>query len=207
MLMRRIQLQWEKIMTVRRHSTMPLLVTLFIAGGLACRKPVPAAQPEQPQAVAVQEQPKPVDQALRNDDAELKRKADEATEAARQAAAMHEAEYRKAADAALRDVHFNFDKADVMENDKPVLVAIAAFMKNYPQANVAIDGNCDERGTGEYNLALGERRAAATMDYLGNLGVAASRLSSMSYGKEKPVCTESMESCWLRNRRAHFALK
>jgi peptidoglycan-associated lipoprotein len=186
---------------------MPLLVTLLIAGGLACRKPVPTAQPEQPQAAAVPDQPKPADQALRNDDAESQRKAAEASEAARKAGAMKEAEYRKAADTALRDVHFNFDKSDVMESDKPVLVAIAAFMKNYPQANVAIDGNCDERGTGEYNLALGERRAAATMDYLGNLGVAASRLSSMSYGKEKPVCTESVESCWIRNRRAHFALK
>jgi len=190
-----------------RHSTVPLLVTLFIAGGLACRKPVPAAQPEQPQAVAVPEQPKPADQALINDAAEQKRKAEEATEAARKAAAMREAEYRKAADAALKDVHFTFDKSAVMENDKPVLVAIAAFMKDYPQATVTIDGNCDERGTGEYNLALGERRAAATMDYLGNLGVAASRLTAMSYGKEKPVCTESGESCWLRNRRAHFALK
>jgi peptidoglycan-associated lipoprotein len=194
-------------MSVRRNATLPFLVTLLITGGLACRKPVPAAQPEQPQAVAVPEQPKPVDQALLNDDAEQKRKAEEATEAARKAAAMQEAEYRKAADAALQDVHFNFDKSAVMENDKPVLVTIAAFMKNYPQANVTIDGNCDERGTGEYNLALGERRASATMDYLGSLGVATSRLSTMSYGKEKPVCTESAESCWLRNRRAHFALK
>ena len=194
-------------MSVRRNSTVPLLVALLIAGGLACRKPAPAAQPQQPQAVAVPEQPKPADQALLNDDAEQKRKADEATEAARKAAAMQEAAYRKAADEALQDVHFNFDKSDVMESDKPVLVAIAAFMKNYPQANVAIDGNCDERGTGEYNLALGERRATATQDYLGGLGVATSRLSTMSYGKEKPVCTESVEPCWLRNRRAHFALK
>jgi len=194
-------------MSVRRYTATPLLVTMLIAGGFACRKPVPAAQPEQPQAVVVPEQPKPTDQSIQNDDADQKRTAEEAAEAARKAAAMRKAEYRKAADAALKDIHFNFDKSAVMENDKPVLVAIAAFMKNYPKARVIIDGNCDERGTVEYNLALGERRAATAMEYLGNLGVDASRLSTLSYGKEKPVCTESVESCWLRNRRAHFSLK
>jgi peptidoglycan-associated lipoprotein len=79
-------------------------------------------------------------------------------------------------------------------------------MKTYPQANVFIDGNCDERGTVEYNLALGEHRAHAVMDYLVSLGVPATRLSATSYGKEKPVCTDSVESCWSRNRRAHFSL-
>ncbi len=112
--------------------------------------------------------------------------ADEAAEAARKA----EAAYRKAAEAALKDVHFDFDKSAVREDDKPVLTAIADFMKTYPQANVFIDGNCDERGTVEYNLALGERRAAAARDYLVGLGVPAARLSTTSYGKEKPVCTD-----------------
>jgi len=195
-------------MPVPRLTATPLLVSLLIAGGLACRKPVPAAAPEPPMAAAVAEQPRPAEQALQNEDAELKRRAAEAaTEAARKAAAAQEAEYRAAADAALQDVHFGFDKSAVLENDKPVLEAIATFMKHYPQANVAIDGNCDERGTGEYNLALGERRASATRDYLGGLGVAAARLDTLSFGKEKPVCTESVESCWLRNRRAHFTLK
>jgi len=71
---------------------------------------------------------------------------------------------------------------------------------------VFIDGNCDERGTVEYNLGLGEHRAHAAMAYLVGLGVPAARLSMTSYGKEKPVCTESVESCWVRNRRAHFSL-
>ena len=97
-------------------------------------------------------------------------------------------------------------EADVLNSDKPVLVAIADFMKAYPQANVFIDGNCDERGTVEYNLALGERRAHAALAYLVNLGVPAGRLSMTTYGKEKPLCTASQESCWARNRRAHFTL-
>jgi peptidoglycan-associated lipoprotein len=143
------------------------------------------------------------DQAVK-ESAEQKRAAEMASEASRKAAA--EAEYRKAAHAALQDVHYDFDQADVRESDKPVLVAIAAFMKTYPQAKVFIDGNCDERGTVEYNLGLGERRAHAAMDYLVGLGVPAPRLSTTSYGKEKPVCTESVESCWGRNRRAHFSL-
>jgi peptidoglycan-associated lipoprotein len=138
--------------------------------------------------------------AVKQDDTQ-KRMAEQA-EAARKA----EAEYQQAAQAALKDVHFGFNHSDIMEADKPVLTAIAAFMKQYPQANVFIDGNCDERGTVEYNLGLGERRAHAAMAYLVGLGVPASRLSMTSYGKEKPVCVESIESCWVRNRRAHFSL-
>jgi peptidoglycan-associated lipoprotein len=147
------------------------------------------------------------DAARQRAEAEQKRKAEDAAEAARKAAAMKEAEYRQAAAAALKDVHYDFNLSAVREGDKPVLVAIAAFMKAYPQASVFIDGNCDERGTVEYNLGLGERRAHAAMDYLVGLGVPAARLSTTSFGKEKPVCTESTESCWGRNRRAHFSLK
>jgi peptidoglycan-associated lipoprotein len=134
-------------------------------------------------------------------------KAEDAAEAARKAAAAQEAQYRQAAAAALQDVHFDYNLSDVRESDKPVLAAIATFMKTYPQANLFIDGNCDERGTVEYNLALGERRAHEAMTYLVALGVPAARLSTTSFGKEKPVCTESVESCWSRNRRAHFSLK
>jgi peptidoglycan-associated lipoprotein len=147
------------------------------------------------------------DSARQSAQAEQARKAEDAAEAARKAAAAQEAQYRQAATAALQDVHFDYDLSDIRESDKPVLAAIAAFMNTYPQANLFIDGNCDERGTVEYNLALGERRAHEAVTYLVALGVPAARLSTTSYGKEKPVCTESVESCWSRNRRAHFSLK
>jgi peptidoglycan-associated lipoprotein len=181
-----------------------LAAALVVAAGLACRKPAPAPAPEPakvaPAAAKVETATtKPADDSAR--------KAADAAEAARKAAAEAEAAYRKAADAALKDVHFAYDKSAVRDEDKAVLAGIAAFMKQYGQANVFIDGNCDERGTVEYNLALGERRAAAVRDYLVNLGVPAARLSTTSYGKEKPVCNESVESCWFQNRRAHFALK
>jgi peptidoglycan-associated lipoprotein len=176
------------------------MAALLAAGGMACRKPAPAAQPAPPMAVPA---PAPAKTDTVKQDDTQNRMAEQAAEAARKA----EAAYQQAAAAALKDVHFDFDKSDVRESDKPVLVAIAAFMKAYPQANVFIDGNCDERGTVEYNLALGEHRAHAAMNYLVGLGVPAARLSTTSYGKEKPVCTESVESCWVRNRRAHFTLK
>ncbi len=188
--------------------TLVLTAALMVAGGLACRKPAMVAKPEPPKVTApAPDTVKTDDSARQAAEAEQKHKAEEAAEAARKAAAMKEAEYQKAAAAALKDVHFDFNLSDIRDSDKPVLVAIADFMKAYPQANVFIDGNCDERGTVEYNLGLGEHRAHAAMAYLVGLGVPAARLSTTSYGKEKPVCTESTESCWGRNRRAHFTLK
>jgi peptidoglycan-associated lipoprotein len=193
-------------MSALTKTTPFLLAAMLIAGATACRKPAPAPQPApaKPQAAA----PAPTaDDAARKSADEQKRKADEAAEAARKAAAAQEAAYHQAAAAALKDVHFAFDKSDLMAADKPILAAIADFMKAYPQARLLIDGNCDERGTVEYNLGLGERRGHAALAYLVGLGVDAKRLSSTSYGKEKPVCTEATESCWGRNRRAHFTLQ
>ena len=186
----------------------PILLTAFlVAGGLACRKPAAVIQPEKPKVdTSAQDKAKAEDQSRRQAETDQKRRAEEA-EAARKAAAMKEAEYQKAVAGALKDVHFDFDKSGIRESDKTILMGIAAFMKNYPQASLVIDGNCDERGTVEYNLALGEHRGHAALAYLVGLGVPATRLSSTTYGKEKPVCTESTESCWGRNRRAHFALK
>ena len=184
----------------------PILVTaMLIAGGLACSKPA-AVQSVKPTTQA-QATAKADAQAVQKADSDRQRKQEEAIEAAHKAEAAHDAAFQKAKADALQDVHFDFDKADVRESDKNILVGIANFMKTYPQTNLIIDGNCDERGTVEYNLALGEHRGHAALDYLVSLGVPAARLSSTSYGKEKPVCTESTESCWGQNRRAHFAVK
>jgi peptidoglycan-associated lipoprotein len=181
----------------------PFLATaILVAAGLACSKPAPAPQePAKPAAAAPA--PAPAQGTAQKADDSQKRAAEAAAEAARKA----EAAYQAAAAAALKDIRFDYDKSAISDSEKPVLEAIAAFMKQYPQASVAIDGNCDERGTVEYNLALGTRRAAAAQSYLVGLGVPAARLSTTSFGKEKPVCTESVESCWSRNRRDHFSLK
>lgn len=188
-----------------------LTAALVAAAALACRKPAPAPKPEPPKAAAPAQAQATVDTSAQKAADEAKRRAEEAAEAARKAAAeaqsQSQAAYKKAAEAALRDVHFDYDKASFRDEDKAVLAGIAGFMKQYPQANLFIDGNCDDRGTVEYNLALGDRRAVTVRDYLVGLGVPAARLSTTSYGKEKPVCQEAVESCWFRNRRAHFSLK
>ncbi len=109
--------------------------------------------------------------------------------------------------AALRDVFFEFDKYDIRPEDAKTLDANATWLKTNADNLVLIEGHCDERGTNEYNLALGERRAKATMNYLVSQGVQANRITIISYGEERPVCNEKNESCWSKNRRGHFLVK
>jgi peptidoglycan-associated lipoprotein len=106
----------------------------------------------------------------------------------------------------LADIHFDLDSADLRDQDRQALAQNGDVLKRFDFLVVTIEGHCDERGSVEYNLALGERRARAALDYLVSLGVPAQRLRAVSYGKEIPVCSESNESCWARNRRAHFAV-
>jgi peptidoglycan-associated lipoprotein len=106
----------------------------------------------------------------------------------------------------LKDVNFDFDSAALSESARATLRTHADWLKNNPAARVQIEGHCDERGTAEYNMALGARRAQAAMDYLTTLGIAGNRLSTLSYGEEIPVCKEKTEECWARNRRARFVV-
>jgi len=112
-----------------------------------------------------------------------------------------------AAVADLVDVFFDFDKYDIRPADAKTLDANAGWLKSNPNHLVLIEGHCDERGTNEYNLALGERRAKSTMNYLVSQGVQANRITIISYGEERPQCTEHTEACWAKNRRAHFLVK
>jgi peptidoglycan-associated lipoprotein len=98
-------------------------------------------------------------------------------------------------------VHFDYDKYDIRDSDRDILQRQAAWLQKYPQVRVTIEGDCDPRGTREYNLALGARRANAAKEYLVSLGVPSSRVDTISYGKERPVCTESTEDCWAQDRR------
>ena len=109
--------------------------------------------------------------------------------------------------AALRDVYFDFDRYDVRGGDKGTLDENAKWLKSNQSALLLIEGHADERGTNEYNLALGERRAKATRDYLVSVGIDAGRITVISYGEERPTCTEKTEGCWAKNRRAHFLVK
>ena len=105
----------------------------------------------------------------------------------------------------LKNIYFDFDRYDLRPDARELLKAHAAWLKANP-GRVEIEGHCDERGTNEYNLALGAKRAQVTKDYLASLGIAADRLSTISYGEELPVCKDQTEQCWQRNRRARFAV-
>ena len=107
----------------------------------------------------------------------------------------------------VRDAYFDYDKADIRPDAREALSKTAEFLKTHPGLRVTVEGHCDERGSTEYNLGLGDRRANAVKQYLASLGVAANSLDVVSYGKEKPFCMESNETCWQQNRRGHFVKK
>jgi peptidoglycan-associated lipoprotein len=109
----------------------------------------------------------------------------------------------------VQDAYFDYDKSDVRGDARDTLTknaaAIKSILADFPNASIVVEGHCDERGSAEYNLGLGDRRASAAKDFLVQLGVPADRLKTISYGKERPQCTEADESCYQRNRRAHFS--
>ena len=103
-------------------------------------------------------------------------------------------------------IYFDFDKSELRNDSRNTLSELAQWMKNNPLVDIRIDGHCDERGSNEYNLALGETRAASAKKYLVYLGISPDRLETMSYGEEKPSCSEATESCWSKNRRDDFTI-
>lgn len=105
----------------------------------------------------------------------------------------------------VKDVFFNYDSYELRASDQPALQADAAFLKGHPGIRFTLEGHCDERGSAEYNLALGENRANSVEQALVKLGVPANSIKVISYGKERPICTEHNEACWQKNRRVHFA--
>lgn len=107
----------------------------------------------------------------------------------------------------LQKVYFDFDKSNIKPEFEPKLKGNAAWMTANAGSKVTIEGHCDERGSVEYNIALGDRRANSAKSYMKNLGVAEAKLSTISYGKERPVCSEHKESCWWQNRRAEFVAR
>ena len=110
------------------------------------------------------------------------------------------------AKADVNDVLFDYDRYDIRQDARPALNAAASYLNKHRDVNIVIEGHSDERGTNEYNLALGEKRAKATKNYLRSLGISSSRVDTVAYGEEKALCTDSMESCWQRNRRSSIKL-
>jgi peptidoglycan-associated lipoprotein len=106
----------------------------------------------------------------------------------------------------VRDAFFDFNKADIRPDARDALTKDAEFLRSYGTVHITIEGHCDERGSTEYNLGLGQRRAQAAKNYLVSLGISADRIDTVSWGKERPFCTESNEECWQQNRRGHFVM-
>jgi peptidoglycan-associated lipoprotein len=109
----------------------------------------------------------------------------------------------------VQDAYFDYDKSDVRADARDTLTrdagAIKAILADFPSASIVVEGHCDERGSAEYNLGLGDRRSSSAKDFLVQLGIPADKVKTISYGKERPQCTESDETCWQKNRRAHFS--
>ncbi len=170
------------------------VAVLFILGMIAligCAQKQVTQAPEQPKEVA----PAPKAEAPQTM---------EAPAAPAQQAVERQAE--RELTTTVEDIHFDFDKSDIKDEAKPILKNLAQMLSTNAKTHVVIEGNCDERGTSEYNLALGERRANSAKSFLVSLGIPSERTKTISYGKEKPLCTDSTEECWAKNRRDHFVL-
>ena len=161
-------------------------LSMFVLWGCPKKAEVTSTPETQETAPAAQEAPK----------------AEPAPVKEEQTPAVDESKERAAAaGAGLQPIYFDFDQSFIRADAKAVMRANAEWLKANPKVKIRIEGNCDERGTREYNQALGQRRASSAKKYLVDLGVSGSRISLISYGKEKPVCTESTEDCWQKNRR------
>src|SRR6478735_3048261 len=146
------------------------------------------------------------DTSMQSGGGSLLAKADTSDTAGRQLDEIR-AEQAASTAAGLRDVLFGYDSWTISDDQRQALTRDADWMKSNPGAIVKVEGHCDERGTSDYNLVLGEKRAKAVRNYLVELGISANRLSVVSYGKERPSCLEHAESCYQQNRRGHLAVK
>jgi peptidoglycan-associated lipoprotein len=182
--------------------TMGASVVLITSG---CHKKVAAAPPPPPPPVVARENPAPPP-------APRERPARVAEAPAPTPAPVAEVRTSKALEDYLNkllDAYFDYDKADLRTDARTALnnnsSELRSLLKEFPNTKFVIEGNCDERGSPEYNLALGDRRAKAAEEFLVQIGVPASRLAIISYGQERPVCTDHDENCWQKNRRAHLS--
>jgi peptidoglycan-associated lipoprotein len=187
-------------MTLRRLASVLGLSLVLAVAAAGCHKkvppPAPVAPPPPPPAAPVTPPPPPPPPAPAP--APPPRPLTEEEIFARKSLADLNAERP------LDDVYFDLDKSEIRDDAKPRLQKDADWMKKWTSTQVSVEGHCDSRGSAEYNLALGSRRANAVKEYLTNLGVPAGRLTVVSKGKEQPVCSENGESCWQQNRRGHF---
>jgi len=184
---------------MKRHAlVIALLSVVIIIGACAKRYTKPPEKAEMPKEEVIKEE------VIKPEVEEAKE--EEVTYAREEEITEKEIPIEELAKDVLQDIHFDFDKYNIRPDARPILDNIANFLNEHLDVNIVIEGHCDERGTNEYNLALGDRRAKAAKDYLVSSGVSPSRILTITYGEEKPLCRESNEECWQKNRRDHFVL-
>ncbi len=195
---------------MKKHFALAMLLIvlvcgLFIFSGCAEKKAVVQDETVQ-QAQQPQQAP-----TVTDDEAARRAKEQADREAALKAQAAREAAMKKAAaaltDLNIQNIYFDFDRSNIREDAREILKANAEIFRQKADAKIIVEGHCDERGTAEYNMALGERRAQETKQYLTNLGIDASRITTISYGEERPADDRSTEDAWAMNRRAQFVLE
>jgi peptidoglycan-associated lipoprotein len=169
-------------------ALVPAIALTVVTLALACSKKPPAAAPLPPPPPAPTT-PAPAPKPLTEDEGFAKKTLAELN-----------------AEKPLEDVYFDYDKAELKTDARTSLAKNAGWLKRWPSTKVLVEGHCDARGTNEYNLGLGEKRAAAVRDYLAGLGIAGDRIQIVTKGAESPFCLEETESCYAQNRRGHFIL-
>ena len=188
-------------MSLRRTSFTAIVLTMVIViSGCAKKVPPPAPPPPAPPPAAAPPPPPPPPPPPRPAPAPPPRPLTE--DEIFQRKTLDELNAEKP----LGDAYFELDMSTIKDDARATLQKDADYMKRWPSIKVTVEGHCDERGTPEYNLALGDRRSVSVKDYLVSLGIGADRIMTVSKGKEQPVCTDHMESCWQQNRRGHFII-
>ena len=178
-------------------TVIPLVFVLF----LGCPKKQPEAPPEPP--VETTPTPPPAEEV---EEPEAPEPMDQEEQDPLESEDMREVNSEAIRQGFEPNVYFDFDRSNLRAEAREALTGNARWLRQHPEFIVTIEGHCDERGTNEYNLALGERRANAAQDYMVSLNVEPGRFRTISYGEERPVCTQSDEACWQRNRRAHMVI-
>ena len=184
-----------------------IMLAMLLALGVSCAKKQVTMETQEMAAEEGAAQQSAEDEAARREAEEARLREQRAREARQrqEASSMSEAARRAAFED--EEIHFDFDKYVLTPQAMMILDDKAAYLREHSGVRVLVEGHCDERGSNEYNLALGDRRANSAKNYLVKSGVAESRITTISYGEEQPLCMQQNESCWYRNRRGHFGAR
>lgn len=182
-----------------------IMLAMLLALGVSCAKKQVTMETQE--MAADESQQSAEDEAARREAEEARLQEQRAREARQRQEASSMSEAARKAAFEDEEIHFDFDKYVLTPQAMMILDDKAAYLREHPEVRVLVEGHCDDRGSNEYNLALGDRRANSAKNYLVKSGVAESQVTTISYGEEQPLCMQQNESCWYRNRRGHFSAR